>query len=114
MGTKWTKDYQTPGRTTCYSTVVMYSPYEMGVSACKPFYLCPSSLRPWRGAYPQPPDHETAYRFREGFYKFVGVPLPGQPARRILFWMRNPNAGRSFTNLDELLAIADAYKVPYT
>lgn len=107
---------------TCFSQVVMYGPYEMGVCVpsphpiLSPFFILarPVVMAMVPLICAQPPDHETAYLFREGLYSFAGVPLPAKPARKVLFWVRDDGADRSFTNLQELTAIVAAYNLPFT
>jgi hypothetical protein len=59
-------------------------------------------------------DPYTAWRFREDVYAKLGMRLPSKPVKKVLFWLRKPNSGRSFYNLAEMLAIADKYNIPYT
>ena len=55
------------------------------------------------------------WAFREAVYSHVGLPSPSsqKPSAKVLFYVRN-NGHREFSNLQDMLAIADKYGVEYT
>ena len=85
-----------------------------GTQAPVSFSVCLCLRLSHCGFISQVPDVETAFRFREDTYKHFGLQLPVKPPKNALFWLREPPAGRSFTNTPDLLALADNYSVPYT
>ena len=64
----------------------------------------------------QIPSHEVAWRFRDGLYKFMDVPLPTTPGNKVLFWIRPryDYYGRAFLNLNDMLAMTSSYGLNYT
>ncbi len=61
----------------------------------------------------QLPDPATAWELRRHVFAHVGLALPEAPAQKIMFWVRD-NHHRQFMNINEMLAIADKYSIPYS
>ena len=62
----------------------------------------------------QLPDLMTSWEFREGLYREMGRPAPLKPAMKgVLFWLREPNSGRSFMNTQALIDIVAKHNLSY-
>ena len=124
----WYQQWEKSRELRCYSTVVVIGRSDsmviVRVSSVGPisclfdFARCDNFKfmcvhRAFAGLL-QIPSHEVAWRFRDGLYKFMDVPLPTTPGNKVLFWVRRPAAGRSFINLNDMLAMTSSYGLNYT